>query len=236
MNRDLVPTSSLERFLQELGDDYAVAKNPDIWGSLERGGDWDLIVSQPERAAVLLRRCVGAPERVVRRSYVTAFYFDWGEIDLLPAIDWRGIRLISASSVLARARVSETGIRIASSLDQAIAGWFIPIVSHGSAKERYLAPVAATLNEAQDELGSLLRALLDERLVVEILSIAKQGGIAFPAVLRRRVRRGLFLRSLLVSPLATSSRSVRFLWRELVVRSALGRRGRGAADHLLPDE
>src|SRR4051794_39547296 len=93
-----LPREQLRGFLQDLrATGYAVAKAPELWSNLERGGDWDLVVVDVEAAVRLLEGRVGAPESVIRRSYVTTAVYAWGHIDFLPGLVWRGVQLASAS-------------------------------------------------------------------------------------------------------------------------------------------
>ena len=160
------PYERLSRFLELLDErcDYAVVKNPDLWGNLKRGGDWDLLVSDLSTAQASLVEAVGHPRRVARRSYVVSYFFDWGEIDLLPRLEWRGVRLIATHRFLDRAARDPNGWRVACPAHQAIMGWIYPLLSSRSFNEKYVPVVRNAVAVDGVELESRLVSLLGETL------------------------------------------------------------------------
>src|SRR4051812_31959780 len=94
------PVDALQAFLRQARTvGIAVAKNPDIWSAFARGGDWDLVTLNRRAATRILVDCVGPPDRRVRRSYVWSHYYEWGQIDLLPRLEWRGLLLLDAEPI-----------------------------------------------------------------------------------------------------------------------------------------
>jgi hypothetical protein len=207
-----VPRRELTTFLRELADvGFAVAKAPDLWGNLARGGDWDLVVSDVDAALRLLVREVGAPRRVERRSYVTSAYYPWGRIDLLPELAWRGVQLVSADDMVGSAGLMDDGIALAARPHQIIAACVYPLLAHGSYRERYR-PLVAELTPADQ---TVLRHRMDDVFGPASVGLEE---LSDPATLRR-LRRRATVRSL-------RTRRGWSRWASFLIREARLRAGR----------
>jgi len=214
------PREALERFLARLesGPGFAVAKQPDLWANLRRGGDWDLVVRDVGSARRLLVDEVGVPLRTVRRSYVVANFFSWGEIDLLPRIEWKGVELVGAPRVLTRAgRVPDHRWPVACLAHQAVAAWIYPLLAYGSFNARYAELVARASADDGGELEEVLRRVFGRHAesVLTAAHTAAPGSLASLAPrLRRAARLGAFNRS----PVRTFGGMSRFAVREAALR------------------
>lgn len=153
-----IPVVRLAGWLDALDQEkgYAVAKAPDLWANLERGGDWDLVVSDRSRAESLLRRIVGEPNRVIRHSYVHTFNYAWGKIDLLPGLIWRSVLLAASEEVIESATRNAFGVVVASRPHQILAACVYPLLAHGSYKDTYRSLLLELTQEETDILDVLL--------------------------------------------------------------------------------
>lgn len=216
----VIPHSELRHFLRCLQPTaWAVMKNSDLWASLQRGGDWDLVVADRCTAEGLLRTHLGAPSRAERRSYVSSLHYSWGHIDFLPGLRWRGVELLSAASIIDAASMEETGFPVSRLAHQAIAAWIYPLLAYGGLNvQRYGALVHEARSDDGDELRKVLTMLfgnhLSQMLVPNhgIIDVASHVWFA-PAMRKELVRRAV-----LREPRKLAARSLEFLAREMVVR------------------
>ncbi|WP_458199676.1 hypothetical protein [Blastococcus deserti] len=203
-----IPKDALARWLEDMRSlGYAVAKAPDLWANLERGGDWDIVVTDPGLSERLLHEHVGEPVSVTRRSYVTSYVYSWGHLDLLPGIQWRAVELADAGAVVAAARPDGDGHMVASPVHQALAACVYPRLAHDSFKERY-APLLRP-NDTRD-VAQLNSAL--QRIFGPCVPNAEAFLRTPIAILRRQA-----LSRALMTP-GGWKRGVRFLYREVPLR------------------
>jgi hypothetical protein len=152
-----LPLDALRALVSEIRHDVVVVKNPDIWGSLERGGDWDLVALDPELVAGRIRRALGTPESEIRRSYVWSLNYSWGHLDLLPRVEWRGLVLVSAERAFEGAsEAAKDSLMVARPAHQVMAACVYAVLAHGGYKERYEALWAEAWTTDADELRRLL--------------------------------------------------------------------------------
>jgi hypothetical protein len=85
-----IPRAALTRYLRELPNYVVLRNEEDLFGNVERGGDIDLLVGDPEVAERTLIRHLGPPIRIKGYSFATGYFFDWGHIDLVRTIEWQG--------------------------------------------------------------------------------------------------------------------------------------------------
>src|SRR5688572_4967425 len=96
-----VPEGALTQCLRELTDSVVLRNEADLFDNLRRGGDVDLLVGDLRRAERVLIRLLGAPVQLSRRSYAVGYSYDWGHIDLLPTVEWRGACYLQTDKVIA---------------------------------------------------------------------------------------------------------------------------------------
>ncbi len=202
--------------LQKVG--YAVAKSPDVWASLSRGGDWDLVVSDLARAETEVVRSLGQPRRVIRRSYVSAYFYQWGEIDLLPGLIWRTVLLASAREIVASARITSSGGMAASPAYQALADWIGPLLSYGAFKERTRDTVRSAVHSEVEVLGLVLRRIFGWDLASRLVSLARAERPEEGVGLRHVLRRAALLRSARSHPMRTAGHFANFIFHEVTLR------------------
>ena len=82
-----------------------------------------------------LIRHLGLPVRILRSSYATGYSYEWGHIDLLPTIEWRGACYIDAKSVLAERRTAKSGRTVARLAHEAAISWLTSLLFGGFFKE-----------------------------------------------------------------------------------------------------
>jgi hypothetical protein len=198
---------------------YVVLKNPDPWESLARGGDIDLVVPDKREALAAIVDICGTPRLVVQRDYVTAVYFQWGELDLVSRVGWRGRRLLSFDEVRRRAIRTPDDVLVAAPAHEAIGAWIMPLLHSRRWSEKYAAVVAHAFDADGGELRRVLRTAfgsgLAARLEASALADPPEAASALVPALRRR----LTIRSVAQRPAATVRAAAEHTLRELVLRA-----------------
>jgi hypothetical protein len=155
---DPVPEAALTRCFRELPDYVVLRNEEDLFENLQRGGDIDLLVGDLRLAERTLIRHLGAPVRIIRSSYVSGYSYDWGHVDLLPTIEWRGACFLRTDAVLEARRLSSRGRPVPRIAHEALVSWLTSLLFGGFFKERY----AAQIRQAVEIDGSAFRQTLME--------------------------------------------------------------------------
>jgi hypothetical protein len=214
---DSVPHAAFARWLRELPD-YVVLRNQDVFGNLHRGGDVDLLVADIGAAERALIRHLGPPVRTIRSSYVSGYSYDWGHVDLLPTIEWRGACFLPTGAVLESRRRSPDGLPVPQAAHEAVISWLTNLLFGGSFKERY----AAEIREAVESDGRALRQTLSdvagEHWGARLWQAAVDGRAEVSAKWTRSLRRSVWWRAFRRTPIHTLQRFVAFVTEELRLR------------------
>ena len=215
---DSVPHVALTRCLRELPNYVVLRNEEDLFGNLQRGGDIDLLVADMELAERTLIRHLGAPVRIVRSSYVSGYSYDWGHVDLLPTIEWRGACYLRTEAVLESRRFSPRGRPVPRIAHEAAISWLTNVLWGGFFKKRY----AAEIRQAVEIDGTAFRQTLIEvagkKLGLRLWQAAVDGNAEVSAEWTRSLRQAVWWRACLRSPVRTLQRSVAFVTSELRLR------------------
>ena len=216
--KNSVPPAALEQYLRELPDCVVLRNEEDVFGHLQRGGDVDLLVGNLERAERTLIRHLGCPIRISRRSYVREYFYDWGNVDLLPSLEWRGACYLRTDSVFDGQQVSERGRHVPRLAHVALISWFSSLLWGGFFKERY----APEIRQAVESDGVAFRQALTEAAGnawgERLWRMAADGHPEASAACALSLRRALWWRAFARSPLRTLKGYVSFVIRELSLR------------------
>lgn len=215
---DSVPRAALTRFLRELPDYVVLRNEEDLFANLRRGGDVDLLVADLELAERILIRHLGAPVRIIRSSYVRGYSYDWGHIDLLPTIEWRGACYLRTEAVLQSRRLSPRGLPVPRIAHEALVSWLTSLLWGGFFKERY----APEIRQAVDVDGSAFRQALMEaagkRLGLRLWNAAVDRRAEVSTAWTRSLRLAVWCRACLKSPAPTIRRTAAFVIEALRLR------------------
>ncbi len=193
-------------------------RNTDVAATLDRGGDVDVLVSDLAEAKEALFHVLGPPRVVYRRSYVWSLHYDWGHIDLFPALDWRGAAYLDKHTVLGRAvRQPSLPCRV-SDLDEAVCCWLTSVLWGGFFKERYRPLIERLAREDRAALAEVLQVAFGPRWGRLLASAAASGRPELAAEQAVRLRRAVRRRALRREPLTTIRGWVHFWWREASLR------------------
>jgi len=213
-----VPEAALTQCLRELPH-YVVLRNEEyLFENLQRGGDIDLLVADLRVAERTLIRHLGVPIRMIRSSYVTGYSYDWGHIDLLPTVEWRGACYLPTEAVLEGRRLSPRGRSVPKIAHEALISWLSSLLWGGFFKERY----AGKIRQAVEIDGSAFQQTLIEvagkKLGSRLWQAAVDGHAESSAEWTRSLRRAVWWRACFRSPVRTIQRSVGFVIGELRLR------------------
>ncbi len=147
---------NLEGFLEGLAG-YVVLRNHDIWHSFARGSDLDLLVADTSQAEEALFLRLGTPLRVQGTSYVTSYFYPWGQIDLWPRLEWRGAVYLPNRVVFEMAERLDLEFPRPRLAHEALISWLNFLLRGGYFKESYR-PVI--LQAAQEDSAALRQALI----------------------------------------------------------------------------
>ena len=214
----LVPHAALTRCLRELANYVVLRNEEDLFGNFQRGGDIDLLVGDLELAERTLIHHLGPPVRLIRSSYVRGYSYDWGHIDLLPTNEWRGACYLPTEAVLEGRRVSPQGRPVPKIDHEAVISWFSSLLWGGFFKERYAAEIRQAVEIDASAFRQTLMRVAGKKWGLRLWQAAVDGHAEISAEWTRSLRRAVWWRAFLSSPVRTIQRSVAFVIGELRLR------------------
>jgi thymidylate kinase len=209
MAHHAVPETVLLRALDSLGP-FVVLRNHDVLAHVATGGDIDLLAEDPRDAERRLVTELGAPVYVARRSYVTALFYDWGHVDVLPSVEWRGARYLDSAAVLKDRSLSPFGLPRPRPAHEALVSWFSSLLWGGHFKARYRDVIVEAVREDGDELERVLHAAVGRRWGRRLWLSATQGRPEASESWVGQLRRAVLRRALIRAPLQTLAGRLRF--------------------------
>jgi hypothetical protein len=212
------PYDALSRCLHDLSDFVILRNEHDLFGNLQRGGDVDLLVGDLPTAERVLIDHLGVPVRITRRSSVTGYSYDWGHIDLLQALEWRGACYLSTRTVLQQRRLSANGRPIPSPAHEALVAWLTSLLWGGFFKERYTSIIGLAARRDGDEFRRGLTDAVGNKWGLRLWRAASDGTPEISAGWARALRRAAWRRACVRSPMSTIRRFLAFVVAELRLR------------------
>lgn len=209
----------LVRWLNELPDYVILRNEKDLFESLARGGDVDLLVGDLGLAERTLIHHVGPPLRITRRSSVTGYSYEWGHIDLLSRLEWRGACYLQTQTVLKTRQLSASGRPVPALAHEALISWLTSLLWGGFFKERYDSLIcdAARVDHSQ-VCGALIEAF-GKRWGGQMCRAATEGRPEASAAWARSLRFALWWRACARSPVRTIRNFLAFVTSELRLRA-----------------
>jgi thymidylate kinase len=204
-----VPETALVRALESLGP-YVVLRNHDVLAHLATGGDIDLLVPDPRHAEHQLLAELGAPLFVSNRSYVTGLFYDWGHIDLLPSLQWRGATYLDRNTVLQDRELSPFGLPRPRPAHEALVSWFSSLLWGGFFKTRYRDVIVKAVKDDGDEFARRLHIAVGRRWARRLWLSASQGRPEKSELWASQLRRAVVRRALARAPLQMITGTLRF--------------------------
>jgi thymidylate kinase len=213
MAHEAVPETALMRALDSLAP-YVILRNHDVLAHLGTGGDIDLLVADPRYAQHQLIAELGAPLFVARRSYVTGLFYDWGHIDLLPSLQWRGATYLDRNTVLQDRELSQFGLPRPRLAHEALVSWFSSVLWGGFFKTRYHDVIVEAVGDDGDEFARVLDTAVGKRWARRLWLSASQGRPEESELWASQLRRAVVRRAVARAPLQTITGRLRFYFAE----------------------
>jgi thymidylate kinase len=204
-----VPEEALRDGLDSIGR-YVVLRNHDVFRHLRSGGDVDVLVEDVTVAEDGLAAALGPPRFVSRRSYVTSLFYDWGHVDLVSSLEWKGARYLDESAVFAASRKSALGLPRPRLAHEAVVSWFSSLLWGGFFKERYRDVILSAASEDGQEFARVLTVALGRRWGDRMWTWARQGCPETSELFIRQLRREVRMRALSRGPWQITRRLVDF--------------------------
>jgi hypothetical protein len=215
---DSLPQAALTRCLRELSDYVILRNEEDLFRNLRRGGDIDLLVHDQDLAERTLIRHLGVPIRVMRASDARGYSWDWGHVDLVQTIEWRGACYLRTEAILDRRRLSERGRPVPTIAHEAVISWLTSLLWGGFFKDRY----APEIRKAVEIDGSAFRQTLMEvagkKWGGRLWQVAVDGCPEISAEWTRPLRQAVWWRAFWKSPPRTIQRFFAFVIAQLRLR------------------
>ena len=195
--------------LDSLGP-YVILRNHNVRAHLAAGGDIDLLVPDRRHAERQLVAELGMPLFIARRSYVTGLFYDWGHIDLLPSLQWRGATYLDSNTVLQDRELSPFGLPRPRPAHEALVSWFSSLLWGGFFKTQYRDVIVEAARNDGDEFARVLYSAAGRRWGGRLLLSATQGRPEESELCARQLRRAAVRRALARAPLRTLTGRLRF--------------------------
>lgn len=218
MSRPAAPEAALLPALSSLGS-FVVLRNHDILGTIAGGGDVDVLVPDRKRAERQLIAELGLPLFVARRSYVTGLFYEWGHVDLLSTLEWRGAEYLDAAGTLRTRVTSSWGLPQPRPADEALVSWFSSLLWGGFFKSRYREVILDAASRDGEELERLLRAAAGKRWGRRLWACLAAGRPEQSEHWARPLRRAVWWTALRRAPVRTVLGGIRFCVAEARLRA-----------------
>ena len=213
-----VPEAALTQCLRELPNCVILRNEEDLFGNLQRGGDIDLLAEDLELAEQTLIHHLGCPIRITRRSYVIEYFYDWGNVDLLPSIEWRGARLVRTEAIVDGRQISERGRPVPKLAHEALISWLTSVLWGGFFKERYRSVIRQAVEVDGVVFRQALLELAGRKWGARLWQAAAEGHPETSATWAQSLRWSIWWRACFRSPARTIKRYLTFVITELRLR------------------
>lgn len=213
----MIPRTEIGAFLASLSD-YVILRNHDVWANFERGGDLDILVHNIETAEELLCDSLGPPLWFTRRSYVSRYFYPWGNIDLLPSIDWNGVEYLPTKCILDHSRTSALGFKQPRLSHEAIISWFASLLWGGFFKKRYADTIIEAARTDEENFKQALSHAVGQKWAKRLLAVATSGQSQVSEQWAKALRRAVLWQAMKRNPKKTIFGWCRYLFIEVSLR------------------
>ncbi len=160
-------------------------------GGLKQGkySDWDIAVRDREQA---LRECLnlyGKPLVRISRQYVVQHFYDWGQCDLLPVLEWNGIEYLDADTFWDEVETGDEGLPRPALGHDAYITWMTGLLWGRRFNPRYSEFIAKAASDDEARFRQCLDGAFGKSLGGALYRIAERGqaGIATHWVTKMRI-------------------------------------------------
>mgnify|MGYP000044156023 CR=1 FL=1 len=157
----------------------------------ERGGDFDFLSLGGDDLGDQINKVFGEAIVEIRRTYVHQRFYDWGQLDVLPVLEWNGYVYADGEQVIKEARVDSDGLRRPRLGHDGLISWMTSLLWGGFFKEKYREVIERAAREDTDCFRASLEWAVGRRWAGEMFAWATSGGMAESAKHVAGIRRAV---------------------------------------------
>ena len=148
---------------------------PHGFDSEDGGGDYDFLEVGGDQLGLRIEESLGKPLVKITRTYVHQRYYEWGQIDVLPSLEWNGFRYADAEVVMASAIVGPEGFRRARLGHDGVISWLTSLLWGGFYKEKYDGIITSAAHDDSECFYESLKWALGVGWADEMMAWAQRG-------------------------------------------------------------
>ncbi|MEN8865320.1 MAG: glycosyltransferase [Akkermansiaceae bacterium] len=168
-----------------------VLLRPHRLGESLSGGDFDFLQSCGDELGEKIEEEFGRPVVKIVRTYVHQRYYEWGQIDVLPSLEWNGFRYADAEAVIFGATVGPDGVRRPRLGHDGVISWLTSLLWGGFYKEKYDEIITLAAKEDSECFYQSLEWAFGTAWADEMMEWARAGRASESAKYVEGIRRAL---------------------------------------------
>ena len=180
-----------ERIIDFVDVPGTILLRPHDFDSEDGGGDYDFLEIGGDQLGLRIEEKLGTPLVKITRAYVHQRYYEWGQMDVLPSLEWNGFRYADAEAVIAAAVVGPDGIRRPRLGHDGFISWLTSLLWGGFYKEKYDEIITRAAHEDRDCFYQSLEWALGVGWADEMMEWARRGDARKSAKHAKSIRRAL---------------------------------------------
>lgn len=180
-------------------------------------GDFDFLGDLNEAGEAGLVEEFGKPMVLIRRQYVQQRYYQWGQLDVLPVLEWNGFAYADHERVTRESIIDDAGLRRPRVGDDAVISWLTSLLWGGFFKEKYSQIIEKGAAHDGPAMGEALIWALGTTWGNRLMTWVHEGRCAESAKNVVEIRRALRLASLKREPGKTLAEVLSHWGREIVI-------------------
>jgi thymidylate kinase len=151
---------------------YVLLRNSDVKENLIKGGDADILVVEFKKYMDDFLSLVELPLMYIERSYLHAFFWKWGHVDIFTSIEIRGANFISKEIIISERIINANKLLEAPLHVQALVCWISNLLLGGFFKMRYKSIIIQAAQESGEALYNSLEYAVGPVWAQRMLSLA----------------------------------------------------------------
>ena len=164
---------------------------PHDFDNEDGGGDYDFLEIGGHQLGRKVEESLGEPLVKITRTYVHQRYYEWGQIDVLPSLEWNGFRYADPEAVIAAAIVGPEGIRRPRVGHDGVISWLTSLLWGGFYKEKYDGIITSAAHDDSECFYESLKWALGVGWADEMMAWAQRGEARKSARHVKSIRRAL---------------------------------------------
>jgi len=190
---------------------------PHCFDESDDHGDYDFLEIGGKKLGVAIEDDLGKPLLKIERSYVHQRYYEWGQIDVLPSLEWNGLIYADAEEVIAAAEVAEDGFTRPRLGHDGVISWLTSLLWGGFYKKKYDQLISRAAREDAVLMREALTWSLGRSWANEMMDWAQAGEASRSAKHVTEIRRALRWRCCCRSAGETAQNVMRHWWTEVKI-------------------